>query len=553
LLILERRNTLLDMHPLPIDHEVVERCRNLAATVAGGVHRFIDAHTTVSIERTVLRAYGVDGVDDQGVPLVNRCVERYRVAGSLDRGIAFFLGWALSRRPGVSAQEAAEELAYGDAPGIASAAAEVDSSAVRERAEQALRDATRVAIAAIDDARARRIAAWHRLGLGGGRSTPAGDVVRPVDGPPLKYVIVATGNIYDDADQARAAAQVGADIIAVIRSTAQSLIDYVPYGATTEGYGGTWATQQNFRIVRAALDEEQERLGRYLQQVNYSSGLCMPEIAFLGAIERLDMLLNDAMYGILFRDINPRRTLCDQYFSRRIISRAGMIINTGEDNYLTTADAVVAAHTVLASQFINEAFALRAGLCEEQMGLGHAFEIDKSLPDSFLMELAQAQLVRQVFPRHPIKWMPATKHKTGDVFWSHRVDGLFDLVGVATNQTIELLGMMTESIHTPLLQDRFAALKGADYVFTAARHLSEELRWNPEGRVVARAQQVLTQARELLETVASEGLFSAIGRGVFADVKRPETGGRGLEGVILRHAAYQNPILTALETGRKTV
>jgi beta-lysine 5,6-aminomutase alpha subunit len=47
-----------------------------------------------------------------------------------------------------------------------------------------------------------------------------------------------------------------------------------------------------------------EKLGRYLQQTNYSSGLCMPEIAYLGAVERLDMLLNDAMYGILFRDIN---------------------------------------------------------------------------------------------------------------------------------------------------------------------------------------------------------------------------------------------------------
>ena len=64
----------------------------------------------------------------------------------------------------------------------------------------------------------------------------------------------------------------GADVIAVIRSTAQSLIDYVPYGATTEGFGGTWATQENFRIVRAALDDEQEKLGRYLQQVELLVG-----------------------------------------------------------------------------------------------------------------------------------------------------------------------------------------------------------------------------------------------------------------------------------------
>ncbi|MSP61643.1 MAG: D-lysine 5,6-aminomutase subunit alpha [Myxococcales bacterium] len=516
------------MHPLPIDPAVVEECRTLAGRVADGVHRLIDRHTTCSIERTVLRAYGVDGTDPDGVPLVNTCVERFLRTHRAGRGIAFFLGRAIVR--GASGpQEAAEALAYAPeiddgegAPGV-------------EAARAALAPFTLEALARIDRARARREDAKARL-------APSAQ-----PGTPLKYVIVATGNIHDDADQARAAAQAGADIIAVIRSTAQSLIDYVPYGATTEGFGGTWATQENFRIVRAALDEEQERLGRYLQQVNYSSGLCMPEIAWLGAVERLDMLLNDAMYGILFRDINPRRTLCDQYFSRRIIARAGMVINTGEDNYLTTADAIDAAHTVIASQFINEAFARRAGLTDEQMGLGHAFEIDKTVEDSLLLELAQAQLVRQLFPTHPIKWMPATKHKSGDIFWSHRVDGLFDLVGVATGQTIELLGMMTESIHTPLLQDRFAAIKGAHYVFQAARHLGEELQWNPDGRIVARARQVLGDARELLSTVAGEGLFAAIARGAFADVKRPETGGKGLGGVIEKAPDYLNPILDALE------
>jgi beta-lysine 5,6-aminomutase alpha subunit len=66
----------------------------------------------------------------------------------------------------------------------------------------------------------------------------------------------------------------------------------------------------------------------------------MPEIATMGALERLDMMLNDSMYGIIFRDINMQRTFVDQYASRRQINaRAGIIINTGEDNYLTTADA----------------------------------------------------------------------------------------------------------------------------------------------------------------------------------------------------------------------
>ncbi|HWE30433.1 MAG TPA: lysine 5,6-aminomutase subunit alpha, partial [Polyangia bacterium] len=295
------------MHPLPIDPSVIEECRALAGDIAAGVQRFIDAHTTVSIERTVLRAYGIDGADAEGVPLVNTCVDRVLAATRdgrrLGHGIAWWLGRALARGA-ANPQEAAEALAYGgdvDDGNGGPAHAEVLA---------ALAPHTAAALARIDGAREKRLSQRRRLGQG------------PI---PWKYVIVATGNIYDDADQARAAAQAGADIIAVIRSTAQSLIDYVPYGATTEGFGGTWATQENFKIVRRALDDEQEKLGRYLMQVNYSSGLCMPEIAYLGAVERLDMLLNDAMYGILFRDINPRRTLCDQYFSRRVIARAGII------------------------------------------------------------------------------------------------------------------------------------------------------------------------------------------------------------------------------------
>ena len=371
---------------------------------------------------------------------------------------------------------------------------------------------------------------------------------RQGQGPePLKYVIVATGNIYDDALQAKAAAHAGADIVAVIRATAQSLLDYVPYGATTEGYGGTFATQENFRIIRRALDETSETQARYVMQTNYSSGLCMAEIAWMAAVERLDMLLNDAMYGILFRDINMCRTFVDQYVSRRFIARAGIIINTGEDNYLTTANAVDKAHTVLASQFINEAFALRAGLSPEQMGLGHAYEIDPWLEDSFLLEIAQAQLVRQIFDRHPIKWMPPTKHKTGDIFFAHVHDAMFNLVGVTTKQSIELLGMFSEAIHNPLLMDRYLALKATRYVFSACRHLGDEIEFKPGGVIARRATQVLDEALDLLGEVRRETIWEAIARGAFADVKRTRTGGKGYAGVVRRAVDYVNPLLTELE------
>jgi len=161
--------------------------------------------------------------------------------------------------------------------------------------------------------------------------------------------------------------------------------------------------------MRKALDEVGEELGRYISLTNYASGLCMPEIAAMGAIERLDLMLNDAMYGILFRDINPKRTLLDQYFARMINGFAGIEIQTGEDNYLTTSDAVEKAYTVTASQLLNESFALLSGVKPNKMGLGHAYEIDPELEDSFSYELAHALLTRTLFPDAPVKYMPPTK------------------------------------------------------------------------------------------------------------------------------------------------
>ena len=382
-------------------------------------------------------------------------------------------------------------------------------------------------------------------------------LVREWGDPPRKpwiYLIVATGDIYEDIPQAQAAAREGADVIAVIRSTGQSLLDFVPEGPTREGFAGTYATQENFRLMRAALDETSKELGRYVRLTNYASGLCMPEMAALAGLERLDMMLNDSMYGILFRDINPIRTFVDQRFSRQVHARAGIIINTGEDNYLTTADAVEAAHTVTTSQLLNEFFAKEAGLADWQLGLGHAFEIDPSIPDSFRLELAHALLARHLFPDAPLKWMPPTRHMTGDVFRGYLLDAFFNLAGALTGQSILLVGMMTEAVVTPWLSDRDLALQNVRYVLDAAGRLAEDFHPAPDGFIARRADEVLREAIALLEDISGDSdaagdppLLAAIADGTFGLMKRPADRGRGLDGVALKAPGYANPATDMLE------
>jgi beta-lysine 5,6-aminomutase alpha subunit len=258
------------------------------------------------------------------------------------------------------------------------------------------------------------------------------------------------------------------------------------------------------------------------------------------------MMLNDSMYGILFRDINPYRTFVDQNFSRMITAAAGIVINTGEDNYLTTSDAWEKANTVLASQFLNERLAYAAGLPARLMGLGHAFEMDPGIKDGFLYELAQAEMAREIFPEHPLKYMPPTKFMSGDIFKGLAMDTMFNFVSKATHQGIHLLGMLTEAIHTPFMMDRFIAVDNARYVMNNIASLYDEMEFRPDGLIVGRAREVLDRTVDFLGEVESAGLLDAIARGMFADVKRPKDGGRGLDGLVEKGPTYWNPVEDAL-------
>ncbi|KAB2354083.1 lysine 5,6-aminomutase subunit alpha [Actinomadura montaniterrae] len=517
---------------LDLDPQVVAAARRLAARAAEPIIEMARSHTTVSVERALLRLAGLTGADDEGRPWANHLADAVRDQVGLEHGVALPVWDALLAGPHRTLGDLAQAAARGRVSFRLPAG--TDAAHAREAASAA----ARTGIARIDRRRAERDALLAEL--------PTPDAADPPR--PLVYLIVATGDIYEDIPQAQAAAREGADVVAVIRSTGQSLLDFVPEGATREGYAGTYATQENFRLMRAALDDVSRELGRYVRLTNYASGLCMPEIATLAGLERLDMMLNDCMYGIIFRDINPRRTFIDQRFSRQIHARAGIVINTGEDNYLTTADAVDAAHTVIVSQLLNERFGHEAGLADAQLGLGHAFEINPAIPDSFRLELAHAQLVRELFPGAPLKYMPPTKHMTGNIFAGYLLDAFFNLAGVLTGQSIILIGMMTEGIHTPWLSDRDLALENVRYVRDACGALAEDFMPRPDGMIVQRARQVLSESVELLERINDDGLLTAIAEGTFGVTRRPPDGGKGLDGVVERADGYVNPAIEILDT-----
>lgn len=246
---------------LNLDFATVEKAREAARAIAEDTQKFILNSTSVTIERTCARLLGIDGVDDYGVPLPNLIVDSIKKGEGLGLGLSFYLGNAMIQT-GKTPQQIAEAVANGEL------------------------DITRLKMADLFEIRAKidGIAQQTVALIRSNRQKRDDYLARFGDKKgPYIYVIVATGNIHEDIVQAKAAAAQGADVIAVIRTTGQSLLDFVPFGATTEGFGGTFATQENFRLMRQALDEASEKHGRYIRLCNYCSGLCMPEIAGHGS------------------------------------------------------------------------------------------------------------------------------------------------------------------------------------------------------------------------------------------------------------------------------
>jgi beta-lysine 5,6-aminomutase alpha subunit len=258
-------------------------------------------------------------------------------------------------------------------------------------------------------------------------------------------------------------------------------------------------------------------------------------------------MVNDALYGILYRDINVVRGLIDQRVSRMVNGYFGVVINTGEDNYLRTADAIEAAPSVTASQFINHELARSSGVPDAQIGLGDAFEIDVPVTNGLLLEWAQAQLTRELFPDCPVKYMPPTRHMDGNLFRTHAADTLFNLVTIATSQGIQTTGVPTEGIFTPHVHDRVLGLQNVDYVFNAARDLGDEIEFRSGGIIQTRAQEVLAGAHDLLERIAATGLLEAIDQATFGDVSRSIDDGRGIEGIVRTAAGYINPVTDLMQ------
>src|SRR3954470_14774975 len=203
-----RRTDMRGPNKLGLDPVTVRKARSLARQAGRPIVNLAKKHTTVSVERATLRLGGLHGADPDGIPWVNRLLDAVRGDVGLEHGISLPVWHA---------------LVNGDAEDLSTLAQKASAGSVRFRVPEG-RDLVRA-----------RSAARKQVGAGlrrvDARRRERDRLVKRLGDPERKpwiYLIVATGDIYEDMPQAQQAAREGADVIAVIRSTGQSLLDYVP-------------------------------------------------------------------------------------------------------------------------------------------------------------------------------------------------------------------------------------------------------------------------------------------------------------------------------------
>ena len=115
---------------LGLNFDLVNQARASAAYVADDTQRFIDQHTTVTVERAVCRLLGIDGVNDMDVPLPNVVVDHMMATSFLPVGASWAIGNAMIET-GMDPQAVAEAIDRG----------ELDLSKVPARSDEEIRAA----------------------------------------------------------------------------------------------------------------------------------------------------------------------------------------------------------------------------------------------------------------------------------------------------------------------------------------------------------------------------------------------------------------------------
>ncbi|PIR25284.1 MAG: hypothetical protein COV43_05930 [Deltaproteobacteria bacterium CG11_big_fil_rev_8_21_14_0_20_42_23] len=494
---------------LNLDRDKVDRCRKAASRVLAPVFRYIQHHSSVSIERATLEALGFSGEKD-GVSAADLFV----AALSRDQLRFGAANWMLSAslRMKVSVPELAKLFLAG----------KLDVKKISRYPVQELKPhGERLLRETLETLRLqRRYREQLRLAF------PIGKF------PHLQYELSELASEGCELE-CKEAASLGAHIFSIPIQKGQ------PSLASLQMQSKVTASSSWLKAFRKFLDEEGERRQKYFRLCVDPSSLCVPEFSLLSAQLGVDVQVLDPFYAAEQGGLCLKRTLIDASFSAKLLTLAGIHLSSkGDRLFLSQASSSRLTSQVFVFHVLHELFFQEAGVEADAISVSHRLHLDVDEEDSSLQEIAHAQVLREFFPRSPVLYFPPHKNesKLGD--WTL---ALYHLIALLSEQSVHVLGGKND-----LLAERLLSLKQANVLLKSAKSIGDELSLNTNGKIARRSHMLLENTLKLLEKLEREGFFEGLqSEKIFSNAISQQSA-VGNDGIFQKERTYYNPLMETL-------
>jgi D-ornithine 4,5-aminomutase subunit beta len=552
----------LDLDPLR------ELFWTLARRTVEPLARFAAEHTTPSIERSVLLRMGFDSTEAK--ELVDKAVR----GGWLGDGVGGVLADYADRHR-ITIREAYSAV-LGKDPRLATTPSATAEPAVSLSPEQPL--PVEAILRGLEHYRPRR-RGWSHRGRDDGaparfsysqtgqplkRGVPlqAAQYFGNIDPQPDCVITaeIASGRFEDDLRRMRMAAWHGADHIMVIRTLGQSHYDGLLEG-TPEGIGGVPITRKQLRATRRTLDLIEEEVGRPINLHSYVSGLAGSEMAVLFAEEGVSGAHQDCQYNILYRNINPVRSVVDAFEAKRILADADILQVDGAHNANSTAlKAWNIFPELMVQHALNSVMSECAGMRRDRIALSTVPPTAPPAP-KIALDLPYAIALRYLFEGFVFRAQQNTRYCTTNGHEATVLHVLDTMISRLTSVDIQSTIAADEARHVPWHAASVAAVSATKQVLVGLDGLSEMIRFD-EQVTGPRVRDLIARSVLMFEDIlANGGYFEALENGFFVDsamyperngdgIRRFRAGGVGVDTVVPRNPGYHAPVCSHF--GRNT-
>ncbi len=163
-------------------------------------------------------------------------------------------------------------------------------------------------------------------------------------------------------------------------------------------------------------------------------GLESPKDALESILSGADIIAHDVFGEIFESNINPKRLLVDANWVKRICAKSRTLFYS-ECAHVRSIDNYRNAHQVIVCQLLSEKMAEEAGLTPESIAIGHGFDVNPLMEDAFIHELARATLIREIFAKNQNFYLAPRAKEEKNIINLKNLD-LFCAASMITEQSV---------------------------------------------------------------------------------------------------------------------